>query len=456
LKRVEGGFIGVLRNQAFLRLWVIQGLSQTAQNMINFTLLIVVRNIVETQQLTQANTAISLLVLSFSVPAVIFSPIAGVVVDRVNKRTVMLVSNALRVLAILAFLGLDPSWPAQVTLVAIYSITFFLGAVGMFFGPAQLATIPNIVSPRELMNANALFNLTITGSQILGFAVVGPIVIKLVGTEWTLLGILAIYILTTLMVLLLPRSSGTPRQRAIQADDSQPFQQFVREAREGVVLILQRPVLLKAIVYLTLATTTYLMIAALGPEFIAGTLGLSKEDIGFIVAPAGLGVVVGALVVNKVTKKIPAPRIVDYGLIGAAASLALLALTQPASRLFTVADETAALGVVLVAMFFALMLGVSNAFILIPSQALLQMGSPEDALARVYATFFTVSNLSMFIPVLFAGAFADLYGVIQVLLAVSILLAVIGLYNLRRPAPVVDDSDRDPLSGGPQTSGQVA
>jgi len=456
LKRVEGGFIDVLRNQAFLRLWVIQGLSQTAQNMINFTLLIVVRNIVETQQLTQANTAISLLVLSFSVPAVIFSPIAGVVVDRVNKRTVMLVSNALRVLAILAFLGLDPSWPAQVTLVAIYSITFFLGAVGMFFGPAQLATIPNIVSPRELMNANALFNLTITGSQILGFAVVGPIVIKLVGTEWTLLGILTIYILTTLMVLLLPRSAGTPRQRAIQTDDGQPFQQFVREARDGVVLILQRPVLLKAIVYLTLATTTYLMIAALGPEFIAGTLGLSKEDIGFIVAPAGLGVVVGALVVNKVTKKIPAPRIVDYGLIGAATSIALLALTEPASRLFTVADETAALGVVLVAMFFALMLGVSNAFILIPSQALLQMGSPEDALARVYATFFTVSNLSMFIPVLFAGAFADLYGVIQVLLAVSILLAVIGLYNLRRPAPVVDDSDRDPLSGGPQTSGQVA
>ena len=455
MKRAEGGFIDVLRNQSFLRLWVIQGLSQTAQNIINFTLLIVVRNIVETQQLTQANTAISLLVLSFSVPAVIFSPIAGVVVDRVNKRTVMLVSNALRVLAIFAFLGLDPTWPAQVTLVAIYSITFFLGAVGMFFGPAQLATIPNIVSPRELMNANALFNLTVTGSQILGFAVVGPIVIKLVGTEWTLIGILIIYILTTLMVLLLPRSAGTPRQRVVQSDDGQPFQQFVREARDGVVLILQRPVLLKAIVYLTLATTTYLMIAALGPEFIAGTLGLSKEDIGFIVAPAGLGVVLGALVVNKVTKKIPAPRIVDYGLIGAAASIALLALTEPASRLFTVTDETAALGVVLVAMFFALMLGVSNAFILIPSQALLQMGSPEDALARVYATFFTVSNLSMFIPVLFAGAFADLYGVIQVLLAVSILLAIIGLYNLRRPAPVLDERDREPLSGSPQTSGPV-
>ena len=446
----EGGFVSVLRNQSFLRLWVIQGLSQTAQNMINFTLLIVVRDIVETQQLDQANTAVSLLVLAFSIPAVIFSPIAGVVVDRVNKRTVMLVSNALRVLALVAFLGIDPAWPAQLTLITVYSITFFLGAVGMFFGPAQLATIPNIVSPRELMNANALFNLTITGSQILGFAVVGPIVIKLLGTDTTLFGIMVIYILTTLMVLLLPRAAGNPRVRAASADDAQPFQQFIREAREGVVLILQREVLLKAIVYLTFATTTYLMIAALGPEFIAGTLGLSKEDIGFIVAPAGLGVVVGALVVNKVTAKIPAPRLVDYGMIGAAASLALLALTEPVARVFNLADDTVALGVLIVAMFFALTLGISNAFILVPCQALLQMGSPKDALARVYATFFTVSNLSMFIPVLFAGAFADLYGVIQVLLTVSVLLAAIGLYNLRRPAPTIpEDADSDPFSPQP-------
>ena len=449
MRAAEGGLVAVLRNQAFLRLWMIQGLSQTAQNMINFTLLIVVRNIVETQQLTQANTAVSLLVLAFSVPAVIFSPIAGVVVDRANKRTVMLISNALRVLGILAFLGLDPTWPAQITLVALYSITFFLGAVGMFFGPAQLATIPNIVSPRDLINANALFNLTVTGSQILGFAVFGPLTIKLLGTQTTLIGILILYVLTTGMVLLLPRSSGAPRLRDVMSDDGQPFRQFVREAREGVVLILQRAVLLKAITYLTLATTTYLMIAALGPEFITGVLGLSKEDIGFIVAPAGLGVVAGALVVNKVTRKIPAPRLVDYGLIGAAASLALLALTEPAARLFNLGQDTAALGVVLVAVFFSLTLGISNAFIIIPAQTLLQLGSPENALARVYATFFTVSNIAMFIPVLFAGAFADLYGVIQVFLAVSVLLLATGIYNLRQPAPVLEERDEPVFPPGP-------
>ena len=445
MTRGEGAFVTVLRNQSFLRLWVIQGLAQTAQNTINFTLLIVVRNIVETQDLTQANTAISLLVLAFSIPAVIFSPIAGVVVDRVNKRTVMLVSNALRVLGVLAFLALDPGWPAQITLISIYTITFFLGAVGMFFGPAQLATIPNIVQPRDLINANALFNLTVTGSQVLGFALVGPVVIRLVGTTNTMLGVLVIYVLTTGMVLLLPKQAGTPRPREAQAIPSHPFVTFMREARDGIVIILQRPVLLKAIVYLTLATTTYLMVATLGPEFIIDVLGLDGQDIGFIVAPAGVGVVAGALLVNKVTRYIPAPRLVDYGLLAAAGSLALLALTEPAARLFDLSQETAASGVVLVAMFFALTLGISNAFVIVPCQTLLQAGSPKDALARVYATFFTVSNLSMVIPVLFAGAFADLYGVIQVLLVMSVLLAAIGYYNWRQPAPELPEDAGEEL-----------
>ena len=181
--RRDAGFVEVLRNQAFLRLWVVQALSQTAQNMINFALLILVRQIVETQQLTQANTAISLLVLAFSSPAVLFSAVAGVVVERNDKRTVMVISNGLRAVGVLGFLALDPSWPPLLTLAALYIITFFLGTVGQFFGPAQAAAIPAIVNPRELLSANALFNLTFTGSQILGFAALGPIAIKLLGVE---------------------------------------------------------------------------------------------------------------------------------------------------------------------------------------------------------------------------------------------------------------------------------
>lgn len=437
----EAGFVQVLRNQAFLRLWLVQGLSQTAQNMINYSLLILVRQIVVKQDISQANTTISLLVLAFSVPAVIFSPVAGVVVDRANKRTVMAVSNGLRSLAVLAFLALDPTWPPAVTLAALYAITFFFGAVGQFFGPAQAAAIPVIVSPRELLSANALFNLTFTGSQILGFATLGPLAIKLWGVQNTLIGILFLYIGTTALATLIP--STPPVLRDVRREKQHPFRQLIDEAREGIVIVLQRPVLIKAITYLTLATTTYLMIATLGPEFITTILKLSNEDIAYIVAPAGLGVLAGALLVNRVTRHFQQSRLIDYGLLAAGLSLGFLALAEPVGAQFGLADNGVARGVIIISVVFAACLGISNAFILIPSQTLLQRGAPGHGLARVYSTFFTVSNTASFIPVLFAGAFADLFGVLEVLVAIAVLLVAIGLYSLRRPAPLIYEEDAE-------------
>ncbi|MCO5176644.1 MAG: MFS transporter [Thermomicrobiales bacterium] len=428
----DAGVVEVLRNQAFLRLWIVQALSQTAQNMINFSLLILVRQIVETQQLAQANTAISLLVLAFSSPAVLFSAVAGVVVERTDKRTVMVVSNGLRVVGVLGFLALNPSWPPVLTLVALYLITFFLGTVGQFFGPAQAAAIPTLVDARELLSANALFNLTFTGSQILGFAALGPIAIKVLGVQNTLIGILILYILTTALALLLPK---TPPVARPVSEEGSAWRRFVDEAREGAVFVLQSPVLIKAIIYLTLATTTYLMIAALGPEFIVSVLKLPSEDIAYIVAPAGLGVVAGALLVNRVARLIRPIRLVDYGIISAGIWLALFALSEPIAGVLGLAENSVALGVTVFAVFCAAMLGISNAFILVPSQTLLQEGSPQEGLARVYATYFTISNIASFAPVLFAGAFADLFGVLKVIVFIAVLLILIGLYNLRRVVP---------------------
>jgi MFS family permease len=434
--RRDAGVVEVLRNQAFLRLWVVQAMSQTAQNMINFSLLILVRQIVETQHLSQANTAISLLVLAFSSPAVLFSAVAGVVVERADKRTVMIASNALRVVGVLGFLVLNPDWPPLLTLAVLYFLTFFLGTVGQFFGPAQAAAIPVIVNPRELMSANALFNLTFTGSQIIGFAALGPIAIKVLGVQNTLIGILVLYVLSTGLALLLPKTPPIPRD---EPDETAALRRFIDDAREGVVFVLQSPLLIKAIVYLTMATTTYLMIAALGPEFIVTVLKLPSEDIAYVVAPAGLGVVAGALLVNRVARFIRPVRLVDYGLISAGIWLALFALSEPIGGIFGFGGENVARGIILFAVGCAAMLGISNAFVLVPSQTLLQAGSPQEGLARVYATYFTISNVASFAPVLFAGAFADLFGVLKVIIFIAVLLVIIGVYNLRHTIPGLPD-----------------
>ena len=183
------------------------------------------------------------------------------------------------------------------------------------------------------------------------------------------------------------------------------------------------------------------MIAALGPEFIADVLGLPAEDIAYVVAPAGLGVVAGALLVNRVTKFVSPVRLVDFGLIGAGVSLALFALTEPIGSALGLSDGEAGRVLIIISVSFAATLGISNAFILVPSQAIMQRAAPEEGVARVYATYFTISNIFSFAPVLFAGAIADIVGVLRVLVVIAVMLALTGLYNLRREAPPLPDDD---------------
>lgn len=89
-----------------------------------------------------------------------------------------------------------------------------------------------------------------------------------------------------------------------------------------------------------------------------------------------------------------------------------------------------------VAGFLAATLGIFNALVLVPSQTILQERSHEAIRARVFATFFTITSVVSFVPIFFAAAAADLFGVATILAAVALLLIVVGVsmlfMNMRR------------------------
>ena len=135
--RAGGGYRAVLTSGPFLRLWLAQALSQTAQQTINFTLLIQVRQIIELRAAGGANTALSLLIICFATPPILFSALAGVVVDRSNKRVIMATVNALRALCLCGYLLLNPGWPILTALLYIYAICFAFSTIGQLFGSIQ-------------------------------------------------------------------------------------------------------------------------------------------------------------------------------------------------------------------------------------------------------------------------------------------------------------------------------
>ena len=428
----QASFRAVLGNFPFLRLWIAQAVSQTANSMVDFSLLLRVGEVVDYHDIAQANTAVSIVILAFSLPAVVFGPIAGAVADRASRRNLMVVVNVVRALLVALFLVVQPSWPVQIALGATYAVAFLFGAAGQFFSPAQGASIPALVPREQLTAANALFNLTFTATQLLGFALLGPLLAQALGVDMLFLATMVAFAGSAALTLWLPPMPVPKRVRELT--EAHPLRRMWEEIREGLVYIRQDPILMRSIAYLTFATTTFMLIAALAPRFVSSVVGLRPNEIGYLVAPGGLGVILGVAIVPALSNRFQRDALIDWAIVIGGVSLLIVAMGRTLlAALFAPQAVPQILLIVVTAAFVAL-LGVCNALVLVPSQTILQERSHEHVQARVYATFFTVTSVVSFIPIFFAAAAADLFGVVTVLAAVAILLigvGVIGLFGAR-------------------------
>ena len=165
------------RNPPFLRVWAAQAITQTAHNALWYALMVLV------EERSHSTTQLGVTILTVIIPSVLFGVVAGVLVDHWDKRRVLVVSNALRAVLMLGFVGLD-RWvdaPTVTWLLALFALSFVFSTVTQFFAPAETAMIPALVHQRRLLEANSFFHITFVASQLGGLVLVGPLIIKLFG-----------------------------------------------------------------------------------------------------------------------------------------------------------------------------------------------------------------------------------------------------------------------------------
>src|SRR5207248_1615490 len=189
----------IWRNREFLLLWLAQAISQTAQNAIWYGIVILV------QQRSNSSTQLSVAVLTLIIPSVVFGVLAGVYVDRWDKRVVLIATNLLR--GSIAFgYALFGLWTLPITL--LFVVNFVFSTIGQFFAPAETAMIPTVVARPRLLQANSLFHLTFTASQLVGLVVLGPLLAKVGGTDGLFVSMAAAIVICGGLVWPLPSTLG--------------------------------------------------------------------------------------------------------------------------------------------------------------------------------------------------------------------------------------------------------
>jgi len=249
----------LFRNRNFVRLWAAQVVSFTAENANHLALMVLA------EERTHASMPVALVVLSFSLPAVLWSMAAGAIVDRLDRRWVLVVSNVLRSFLALGYLLAHRLLPDSWLLPGIYVLTFALSSVGQFFGPAEAAIIPHLVGVERLLQANSLTSLTILGTQGVGFVLLGPLLIKLGGVEAVYLSNVTLYGVAAVLVWSLPVRGGLTPQSSDPVRMSERWN--LRAAiREGWEFIFGEAQVSLAMLHMTMASALVAMLVVTFPS----------------------------------------------------------------------------------------------------------------------------------------------------------------------------------------------
>jgi len=423
----------VLRNRGFLRLWAAQLVSQTAQNGLMFTLLVLIT------ERTGSSIYGSFLVLAFMLPSVVFSIPAGVMVDRWHKRTVLIVTNALRAALAVLYLLLDRWVPT------LFLITLCFSTVGQFFTPAESASIPALVGRQQLISANALFQLTLTGSQFLGMVILAPALLKTGGPHLFFGAMVAGYLTAAALVAWLPRGFEPELVRRPMS-----VRGMVRMVTDDVGEVLRTirhdPLSKLALAQLTVSSSLAMLFGLLVPRFVRDVLDIAADNAVFVFAPVALGAVLGLRLLPWITRRLPKQLVVTLGLFGVVLALVALASVELIARALEQAGAgqfidaigrerprfgTATLSVlVLVTMACGVPMGFFYALVNAPAQTVIHERAPAAMRGRYLGTQLLLANSASLLLLLAAGAAADMLGVSVVLLLYAPVVLAVAVYGL--------------------------
>jgi MFS family permease len=442
-------FQHVLKNRNFVLLWLAQLISLTILNAANFGIIVIVNDT------THSVFMSGLAIIAFTIPAVPFSALAGVIVDRLDKRSVLWISNILRALTMLLLvisLLVDRN-----VLLPLYILIFMTSLIGQFFTPAEGASIPLLVGERDLMPALSLFNITMTLSQAIGFLLLGSLVAKFLpsftlhagmltlavhSTDMLFVIVMLLYLVCAGLILCIPRrafhEAHLQNNHVKRESASKEIEALWHEIVDGWHIVRKDSLLFFTVIQLSVVGIIMLLIGELAGPFVQQVLHRPAEDMGIILAPAAIGLVGASILIPHVSKYIGKMRLTVIGFIVLAVGFSLLPFSQwLALRIDPVHGAESAL-LLWTTVILVFIVGIAMACVNIPTQTTMQERTPEEVRGRVFSLQFMIYNAGSIPVLLFAGAFAQFLGFNQLVFLVSasmLLFCWWGIHYLRADRP---------------------
>lgn len=423
------GYGSLFANRAFCMLWLAQIFSQFADRIIFVVFVTIIA--INFDPNGKATSLQSWLYIAFTIPAILLTSPAGVFIDRWNKKGIMITTNILRGLTILLLPFFDK------TLIALYALAFIMSSVTQFFVPAEAAIIPSVANKYQLLTANSLFTTTMMASLIFGFALGDPM-INIFGINKVHWGI-ALFFFLAAICLAFVKYQPPKKAKHEQAH-------FWADLKDGLRYIKHTPIVRSAMLKLTGLFSIIVMLSIM-------SIGLSQEYLypdnptmgaqkfAYIVVYCGVGMVFGAFLVGNTFRKLEKHLLGYIGIFMCGVSLLMFSLLPYIPQVVAIHFKARLVSMVYLEHFnltypmlysyiVATLIGISTAFVAIPTQTILHTEIDKKMRGKVFGILYTLLSTASALPVLIAAWLAEWVGIPQLILTLSIPIVLFGFYKL--------------------------
>ena len=363
------------------------------------------------KELTHSNADAGL-TFFFGVVASLFAPLAGMLVDRVRRRPLLIVVNLLSAAGILTLLTVRNSSDVWI----IYITMFFYGVAGNFIGSAQSAFLTVLLPAEQLGDANGFLRTVREGLRLIA-PLAGAGLFVLVGGHWIAVLDSVTFVIASVSLLMLHVREDKPTRTS---------QHFLEEILEGFKHVNRTPVLKRLVISLAVALSV-VGFAETGIFSVAGQeLHRSASFIGVLMAAQGVGALVGGPLSAPVMRRVGERWLSGIGLIGVVIGALLF--------------EGGPLALVLVG---AVIFGVALPPLLVGAYTLLQLRTPAELQGRAFSAFDLIASLPQTISIALGAALITTLGYRG---EFSIMAAVVALSALILLLPIKGEPNFGPRS----------
>ena len=389
------GLRDLLRNRNFRWLWLGQVISNYGDSLTGLALLILIN------KLTGSTAALATVAILMALPQVTIGMLAGVFVDRWSRKMTMIVSDVLRGVIVLGLVLVRN--PEDVWI--LYALTLMQATVGVFFSPARMALLANIVEADELLAANSIAQTSRILFGLLGTASAGVII----GLWNDFAIIFVIDAITFFLSALFTWRVIAPQfvKSQVQASARVIFDELM----VGIRIIFTSRALIgilvsAAIVMLGLGAVNVLFVPLLINE-----LGMPETWFGAIEAAQVAGMVLGGALTAALAARLQPSRIISLGLIVVGAGIG------------AIAGVTQVWHIMLLLFPIGLAMTPVNAAIGTLAQTLVS----DELRGRIGAALQTMIGVANITSMALAGVLAGIVGVRNVFLLAGVLAAIAGI-----------------------------